>query len=75
MINVYYNIDDKVSKILEESSDLTSMNYKTSGKIDVNDLITIIEDLNYEINKLNEEIADLEEQLYDNSISTYRNLD
>lgn len=67
-------VDESNYEILEKASKITGTDYEIKwfdaeniiGSIDAENLISIVDDLTYEIDRLQEEIEDMEQDIQDN---------
>lgn len=61
-----YKLPENELKIINKASDITITDYEVkNGKISINNLISIIEDLLDEIDRREEKIEELKEESYD----------
>ena len=64
---MYYKLNETEYQRIQKISDLTNTDYELNGNfIPVENLLSVIEDLVYELNNLEEKYKDLEEDLEEN---------
>lgn len=64
---MYYKLNENEYQRIQKVSDLTNTDYELNGNfIPVENLMSVIEDLVYELNNLEEKYKDLEEDLETN---------
>ena len=64
---MYYKLNENEYQRIQRVSDLTNTDYELNGNfIPVENLLSVIEDLVYELNNLEEKYKDLEEDLETN---------